>query len=62
MDWLTLRVLICHLHFEILIGIESAKLVESKKNWPCPCPEQGYMRSFLEFEGDNEVGMWTGYH
>jgi hypothetical protein len=30
-DWLTLRVLVHHLHSEILIGAESAELVESIK-------------------------------
>jgi hypothetical protein len=29
-DWLTLRVLVRHPQFEILIGIESVELVESK--------------------------------
>ena len=30
MDWLTLRVLVYHPHSEILIGVESTDLVESK--------------------------------
>jgi hypothetical protein len=29
-DWLTLRVLVNHSHYEILIGVESAELVDSK--------------------------------
>ena len=40
MNWLTLRVLIRHPHFEIMIGIESTKLVESNFFRPCSCPKQ----------------------
>ena len=54
--------LVRHCHVEIMIGIESAELVESKKIWPCPCPEQECMRSFLESDCDNEVVLWTGCH
>jgi hypothetical protein len=31
-DWLTLKVLVRHPQFEILISIESAELVESKNS------------------------------
>ena len=38
MDWLTLKVLVHHLHFEILTSVESAKLVESKKKLALSMP------------------------
>ena len=38
MDWLALKVLVRHLYFEILIDVESTKLVESKKKLALPMP------------------------